>query len=58
MVTAGFLPQTYLYEALKGGQDSTRDLELAPAKKLKHQKLALPDTQMDIPPIKINSLSG
>ena len=40
MVAAGYLSQTYLDTALKGGQGTTKDLEFNLAQKLKDKKMA------------------
>ena len=47
MIVSGVLSQTYLEDALKGGQGPTKDLEFALAAKLKDKKIALYDAKLD-----------
>ena len=47
MIVSGVLSQTFLEDALKGGQGPTKDLEFALAAKLKDKKMALPNALID-----------
>ena len=48
MVSAGYLSQTYLDTALKGGQGTTKDLESKLAQKLKDEKLSEFNTKSNV----------
>ena len=54
-IAAAILSAIYLGDALSGGQGSTTDLESVLARKLKDEKLALPNAILDVKILRINS---